>query len=327
MSHGGYEVSQVREMAIEAQAYLNDARDPTDAAKRGLEIVDLLDNAADYNNEYVALYGLYKRAYLLKDGSSKKFLDDSPIYGISDGFMVSDFGFVAKDLPDTPRQRDLLAKMEEFTDGPYAVFHRLKTGGGQQIGDDGLVVRDISVYAAAPIGSAAVFPNRIEPVDELLAEEHLEEAERVIASAGPFFKDMMERIEYDLKNVDVIEGLIFAARKFRGICEAGDKIVRSAALTRLSALTVEHLRGKTILASENIPLSLMIKDDVLTPVSFIKKSVRLCTGSPRNGLALPSTGTWGATTVRRSSRTLFIGEDYWYGWLNSALALGAHEGD
>jgi len=272
MYSDAYETGDVRELALEGQVYVNESRHEAEAVDRAAEVIVTLNETADYYQDVVALHGLYKRAFFIKNGEAKRFLDNRPFLGISDGFMVADFRTSFDDIPDTPRQRTLLSEMEEFTDGHYVVCHRVKTGDGRSISTDGLVVADISAFTMAPIGTSAVFPEKPHALDELLTEERQQEAERIISSAGPFYKETLEKIEMDLSHEDVIKGLIYAARKFRGMCEHGDDIVKAAALARISALTLDRLDEQVVMLSGNLPMSLMVKNNLVVPASLSKQS-------------------------------------------------------
>lgn len=272
MYQGAYETGEIRELAQEAQTYVNESANEAEAVDRGVEVIGILNESIDYFQQSVVLQGLYKRAFILKEGKSKRFLDSKPFIGISDGFMVADFRTSFSQIPETKRQKSLLAEMQEFTDGHYVVCHRVMSGAGKRVEPDSLIVEDVSAYAMAPIGSAAVFPHRIEAVDELMTPERQDEAQRIIASAGPFYRDLMDKIEADIAHEDIVKGLMYSARKFRGICENGDHFVKSAAVARLSALTLERLQSQVIMISGNLPTSLIIKDGTLLPASLVKHS-------------------------------------------------------
>jgi hypothetical protein len=276
-----YSLDDLKELAIEADIYVNESSSPSVASQRSVEIMGLLNETAEglYTAQQVSIFGIYKAAkpVMTPEGlwASRTYLEKGALTGLASGFMVVDYETHFKDVlaVDKEQYNDLYLQLRERSLGRYGVSHLLLLG-ERPLQSRDLLHQAINHYGAlAPIATSSLFVDGDEayvPPEKIEAYKY-QEGRRTIESADPLIRSFMGELETKLlESDDPLTSLASVAKDFRRVSNNVNEALRIAMTRRIKEVVLDSIAGAVYRFEKGMPLSLLKspKSTNATPCTF-----------------------------------------------------------
>jgi hypothetical protein len=262
MSENSYSLEDLRELAVEADIYVNEPTRLKTRKSRIKEVIPMLDEVAGplYIDKPVRVFGVHGRAEFQRETSTiKQYLSPGQVKGISEGFIVVNYEQLAQQVHQDgdERQSRLISEIQERSVGALGVSHLVRRQIITANRPDYLTSVHYINRAIAPISSSFLFPE--ESQSALLAnEERLEELIRILRVSSPESAKAFAKMQNALVNApDPLQGLSDCAADFKSFCEAGDDNAIAAAHDYLQIVAGPKLFGSVYTFADALPPSLI----------------------------------------------------------------------
>lgn len=276
-----YSLDDLKELAFEADVYVNESSNPTTASKRSTEVIGLLNETAEalYTAQQVSIYGIYKAAkpVMTSEGlwASRTYLEKGLLSGLASGFIVVDYETHFNDVLGVDREQynDLYQQLRERSLGRYGVSHLLLLN-ERPLQSRDLLHQAVNHYGAlAPIATSSLFVDGDEayvPPEKMEAYKY-QEGRRTIESADPLIQSFMSELEIKLlQSGDPLTSLASVARDFRRVSNNVNEALRIAMTRRIKEVVLDNIAGAVYRFENGMPLSLLAspKNTNATPCTF-----------------------------------------------------------
>ena len=254
-----YSFQELGRMTAEADDYLNSSTRHREQTRRAKEVIEKLNTHIQhqYLHQPVNVYGIHKKMGHDKAGNLHVYLKDGGLEGLSDGFIVVDFASDFDNIgAETSRnQADLLASLQEFAPGRYAVSHLVKLFTIEGHSDDFLLQQTLVARGFAPAFASEIFP---EEQSGIPVDSELLESERIRALNTDSARRQIDHIEGLLEEASNPLGvLVNHARKFRGMKPSDQYSFRRI----INANIANNIAGRKYKFNDGLPLYFERQED------------------------------------------------------------------
>jgi hypothetical protein len=258
----GYNLSDLNELAIEADIYVNEPSKRKVKKSRIQEVIPMLDEVAGplYLEQPVRIFGVHARSVFDKgSGGIKHYMSPGQVTGISEGFMAVDYDNWPDLFADEGNERHLrlIAELKERAVGSIGISHLLRRRIITVSRPDLLTSHHIINRAVAPVASSFLFPE-IEQSLVMDEEQRLAEFARIMHVSSPKTAEKLDNIRLALlTGNDPLISLIDCSKDFYDLCNYGDHNAVSAAHDYMNIMTGPRFFGKVYRFNDLPPPSLV----------------------------------------------------------------------
>jgi hypothetical protein len=266
-----YTLQQLRELAHDADTYLNQDDNPEQAKVRGREMINELDAASKglTRGRYVTLSGICKvSSPRTPEEGIIKLVDTielGQISGKGDGFTVCDFETDFDDIPlYEDGQGELLEQMRDQARGRYSICHLILNGTIPHSTSDYINQADVRYGSYTPVTSGDVFMDL-----PLAMEDREHEISKILTQWEDIPRASLRAIDARLsESDDPLRGLIMSAGEIRHLLTGLNPRDQLALADHLTITMIKGITGKRFAFPDGLPPSLRFLDADTTKIGY-----------------------------------------------------------
>jgi len=261
-TESGYNLSDLNELALEADIYVNEPSRRRARKRRINEVLPMLDETARplYIDQPVRVFGVHGRSeFMVEQGAIKHYMSAGQVTGISEGFVAIDYdkwGDMFTEQGDERHFR-LLSELRERAVGSVGIAHLVRRKMITFSRADLLSAYVLISRAVAPVASSYLYPETEQPL-VMHEEERLDELVRILSVSSPELSEVFARMQAKVKSeADPLIALSECAEDFSRLCNEGDVNAVSAAHDYLNLVAGPRFFGRIYRFNELLPPSLI----------------------------------------------------------------------